>query len=185
MRFKAVAFALLFIVLGILSLSSILINQQTLAATVWIIVLGPACAAMLFISKNKLQIKRWAACIFAVNVFSLTIAWLFGYYPHFIQPSFSGHGASVADFYGPLFILVIFIVGYGLNLFAILSLFLGSLLAKSGGYLAGGFIAVAGSYISFILFFSGELSSDYLFFLGSVTLVVVNVITLFRLRQIN
>lgn len=116
MKYKAAAFALLFIVLSALSLYFVLMNQQALAATVWIIALGPACVVMLYMSKGKLQVYWWAACIFAVNVYSVSAASFLWYF----RPL--GAVSGMTEGFFNLVIPVGFFLGCGLNLYALVSL---------------------------------------------------------------
>jgi hypothetical protein len=159
---------------------------STLAVSVWIIGLQPAFAFMLLVSKSKLSIERWAACVLAVNVFSIIVACFMWYFPQHrpVETSFtSGHGSGgVADAFANLLLSLAFIGVGGLNLFALASLLRHSPRAKSLTYLASGFMAAAGFILSFVWF--SPYGWPSISFWVAVVLAAVNVITLLRLRLI-
>jgi hypothetical protein len=153
---------------------------------VWIVGLGPAFVVMLFVSKTKLQVERWAAGVFAVNAFSVFAAFVLQYLPKPSPSVYSNYiPPGAGSFFAMIFLYSIFflglILGGGLNLYAIVSLLRHSPGAKKRFYLAGVFVIVPALYLSFVLVFR---DLDSVVFWVSVVLVLVNVITLLRLRQI-
>ncbi|MCW4001253.1 MAG: hypothetical protein NWE93_13550 [Candidatus Bathyarchaeota archaeon] len=156
---------------------------STLSTIVWIVGIGPAVAVMLFLSKGKTQVRRWAAGVFALNLFGIFALLLLWYLPKPLPSVYSnyfplGAGSGFAEW---VFLLGL-ILGGGLNLYALSLLFRDSQHAKIMSFLAGGFMIAA-----FILSFFGSTTFASYWNNSAVwffpALAAVNALTLLRLRQ--
>jgi hypothetical protein len=183
MKLKTAAFALLFAVLSVASVYSVLMYQQVVAAAVWIIGLGPACVAMLFVSKDKLQVERWVACIFLLNLYCILMAFIIVNLPQ-PEPSLfyyiPGSGGISEGF--NLFMFLALILYGGLNLFVSLTLFFQFSVAKKASYVTCG-LTIAGFIVWFVA--GGFILKDNLSLWVFALVAVVNALTLLRLRQIH
>jgi len=165
---------------------SVLSSYSTIAATVWVIGLGPAFVVMLFTSKGERQIKRWASFIFLLNFYSGIILAIL---PHLPLPGprinytpTSPEGESIAG--GVLNMVTLLALLYGaLNLYLFIRLFFQSRLKKTLSYIVlGSVIAV---FIFYFLAGLGYWLSNIDFgFLALAVLAGADAITLLRLRQI-
>jgi hypothetical protein len=164
---------------------------STLAAVVWIVGLGPAFVVMLFVSRTKLQVERWAAGVFAVNAFSVFAAFVLEFLPKPSPSVYSNYiPPGAGSFFAMIFLYSIFflglILGGGLNLYAIVSLLRHSQGAKERSFLAGGFMIVG-----FILSFLASFSMMFFYYWNSIAfwvfalIAAVNALTWLRLRQIH
>lgn len=151
--------------------------------------MGPAFVVMLFVSKTKLQVERWAAGIFAVNAFSVFAGFVLQFLP---KPSPSVYSNYIppraGSFFAMIFLYSIFLLGLilggGLNLYVIVSLLRHSPGAKERSFLAGGFMIVG-----FILSFLASFSIMFFYYWNSIAfwvfalIAALNAVTLLRLRQ--
>jgi hypothetical protein len=160
---------------------------------VWIIGLAPACAAMLLVSKAKLQIERWAACVFALNLYGGVATLCLVLWPN-PSPSIMYYGGSIlaggaagmaegffstAPILGGIFVC-------GLNLYALTSLLRQPQRAKNRVYFACIFMIAVGIPLSVFAWAKYYFSNPFgVYFWVFVVIAAVNALTLLRLRQIQ